>query len=624
VAGATDATSSSSIDEAGRVNATPRRSMITLSRKVLRLLDRREKRRLRLLFAAVVLTSFIEVIGISSIMPLIAVIADPTLIERNRLLQTLSAAIAIRDPRIFTIVLGAGAFGLLVLSNALLAVVNWRLMSFTYGLGHSISSRLLAHYMSRSYQSFVAARVSDAKKNVLDEAVQIVNTATVPFMQALARIPVVVLIVAAVLAVDPLLAPAVLLLFGTMYLLIYRIVRKRLATVGVARVRANEERFRTTHEALDALIEIKLLGKESRYQQRYDAASSRFAEAQALSMTLAMTPRYLFEILAFGGILLILIYMLVMRQSLADALPLVTLYAIAGYRMMPALQLIFAGFAKARFAEPGLDLLAEALGEQAPPAPLAAADSATRGAPLSDRIELRAVSFGFGEQPDGVVSSISFDIRARTVVGLAGPTGSGKTTIAHLLMGILEPRSGHITIDGTLLDRATLAAWQRGIGYVPQQIYLADASVKENIALGEPVEAIDMRRVEAAAKLADIHEFILNELPERYSTVVGERGARLSGGQRQRIVIARALYHEPELLVFDEATSALDTTTEEAVMDAINRLAAQKTIIVIAHRLNTLRKADKIIVVSHGSIVDQGKLEELIERGALRGLKALA
>jgi ABC-type bacteriocin/lantibiotic exporter with double-glycine peptidase domain len=549
-------------------------------------------------------------------MPFVAIAADPTLVERNALLASFMTALGWDDVRTFTIFLGLGSLALLVLSNATLAIVSWRLMDFTYGLGHSISSRLLDRYLSRSYERFLASNTADAKKNVLDESVQIVNAATVPFMQGLARIPVVVLIVISVVAVDPVLAPIVVGVFGGFYLLIYRTLRGWLARIGETRVESNERRFRVAHEAVDALVEIKLLAKEGCYQERYDQASRKFAAAQALSMTLAMTPRYAFEALTFGGMLVIVVYLLATRGSLGGALPLVTLYAIAGYRLMPALQLIFTGFTKARLGEAGIDLLAAEIREHQSGVHTGHPRGDDDRLPLRDHIAFHNVGFRFAGQSTEVLTKVSFEIKARTVVGIAGPTGSGKSTLVGLLMGLLDPTSGAILVDGTPLAAGNIRKWQRGIGYVAQEPYMFDASINENIALGEDPESIDPEKVIASARLANIHEFVSN-LPRQYETIIGDRGARLSGGQRQRLAIARALYHDPEVLVFDEATSALDVATEEVVMDAINRLTSQKTIIVIAHRLATLKQADNIVIVDGGTVIDQGRLEDLSRRGRL-------
>jgi len=586
-----------------------------LTRKILALLSPPERSRLARIFLLVIATSILEVVGISSIMPFIAVVAQPSLIEHNTLLRETMQLTGLATVRDFTIALGIGALVLLMVSNFALAVVNWKLMQFTYGLAHTISSRLLARYLARPYEEFLASNTASARKNVLDEVVQTVNSATVPYMQAVAKFPSIALVLLAVVIADPVLAPLIALVFGGLYWLVYRALRGWLYRIGEQRLRANEQRYRVAQESLDAIVDVKLFAAQRHYHELFDRASRDSAETQAASMTLAMTPRYALEGIAFGGILLIVLYMLVANRSMEEALPLVTLYAVAGYRLMPALQIVFTGITKAKFAESSLDLLQVEIDAAASPPVLPAPVPAGERLPLREALRFDAVEFTFRERSDRAIDSVSFTIPAGTVCGLAGATGSGKSTVANLFMGLLQPRGGRILVDGAPLDEARLPRWQANIGYVSQQIYLSDSTISENIALGLPPEQIDAARVKHACELANLAAFIENDLPQGYATVVGERGVRLSGGQRQRLAIARALYRDPDVLVFDEATSALDSSTETAVMDAIDTLASRKTILVIAHRIHTLRNADQVIVLDHGRILDRGTYEELAARG---------
>ena len=277
---------------------------------------------------------------------------------------------------------------------------------------------------------------------------------------------------------------------------------------------------------------------------------------------------------------------------------------------MPALQQIYGAVTQLRFAGPALDALHQDLTS------LQAADarySQIRPLPFTQSIRLEQVSYRYPNAPQSALKCIDLTIPSRSTVGFVGATGSGKTTAVDVILGLLEPQEGVLKIDGEPVTAATRRQWQRKIGYVPQHIYLTDESVAANIAFGVNASGIDQKAVERAAKIASLHEFVVNDLPQGYATAVGERGVRLSGGQRQRIGIARALYHNPQVLILDEATSALDNLTEKAVMEAVNNLGRDITIILIAHRLSTVRQCDQIYLLERGEVTAQGTFEELTQ-----------
>jgi ABC-type multidrug transport system fused ATPase/permease subunit len=302
-----------------------------------------------------------------------------------------------------------------------------------------------------------------------------------------------------------------------------------------------------------------------------------------------------------------------MRTSagLQGALPVIALYAFAGYRLMPALQQLYVHITQLRFAGPALDNLHQDLLGLAPPA-TQDPDLATAPLELRRAITLANITYAYPNAQRPAVQDLSLAIPAFSTIGLVGTTGSGKTTTVDIILGLLQPRSGQVAIDGTPITPENRRAWQRSLGYVPQQIYLADDTVAANIAYGMPPDRIDQQALEHAARVANLHDFVTQEMPKGYATLVGERGVRLSGGQRQRIGIARALYHQPQVLILDEATSALDNLTEQAVMDAVHALGHKITIILIAHRLTTVRECDRIYLLDKGRLTGQGTYEELL------------
>jgi len=374
-------------------------------------------------------------------------------------------------------------------------------------------------------------------------------------------------------------------------------------------VKANQQRFTAVSEAFGASKEVKVGGLEQAYIQRFSGPAQTYAGHQAAARVIGQLPHFALEAIAFGGMLLVVLYLMAQSGSFASALPIIATYAFAGYRLMPALQQIYGAVTQLRFAGPALDALHKDLMSLQPanPHPVKAA------MPLNQAITLSQVQYTYPNAPQPALKNLSLTIPAKSTAGLVGATGSGKTTTVDLILGLLEAKQGTLEVDGQVITEQNRRSWQRAIGYVPQQIYLADDTVAANIAFGMQAKDIDQAAVERAAKIANLHEFVVNELPQQYQTTVGERGVRLSGGQRQRIGIARALYQNPQVLILDEATSALDNLTEQAVMEAVHNLGHEITIILIAHRLSTVKACDTIFLLEKGELKAQGAYAELNE-----------
>ncbi|MBD3306806.1 ATP-binding cassette domain-containing protein, partial [candidate division KSB3 bacterium] len=330
------------------------------------------------------------------------------------------------------------------------------------------------------------------------------------------------------------------------------------------------------------------------------------------SVLIESFPNYAISIIAFSGILMITIYLIAVKENFQDALPLIGLYAMAGYRFLPIVRNIYGSVTQIRYTLPTVDLLyqdlqGEVLEEGASPV-----TESIVPLPFEREIVLREIAFTYPNAQTPLFENVNLSIKANTNIGLVGATGCGKTTLVDIMLGLLTPQHGVMVVDGVEVTAENLRNWQRNVGYVPQHIFLSDDTIARNIAFGVPETDLVRDAVKKAARIANLHHFIMTELPHGYETVVGERGIRLSGGQRQRIGIARALYRDPSFLIFDEATSSLDNITEQVVMEAINSLSGQKTMVMIAHRLSTVKACDRIYVMEHGSIIAQGDYETLI------------
>ncbi len=579
------------------------------------LLNKRERRRGLLIVIAVIFMAAFETLGVASLMPFLAVLGDPGIVERNAALRL--AYETLDRPAIdsFLFWLGAAAFVVLVTTAAIRMITYYAINRYTQMRARSIGDRLLEGYIRQPYVFHLEQRSGALNSKILVEATQVVNGAIRPIIALIASAVTMTMIVTLLVIVDPVTALVAGGVLGGVYGLIFAVTRGFLTRIGKERIVANQDRFASVSDALNGIKVIKVIGREQTYLKRFRAAATKVARNQAASMTLGQVPKFAIEAIAFGGIILLCLVLIaryggVDNDALAQILPILGLYAFAGYRLLPTFQSAYQAIAAMRFGGPAVASVYQdlTLRETLPPLPRA------RTAPLGLRegIELRNISFSYPGS-DGVgLHGLSLMIPAGGRIGIVGSTGAGKTTLMDMLLGLLEPTVGEIQVDGRSITSANVRAWQQTVGYVPQEIFLVDASVAENIALGVPTEDIDYGRITECARMAQVHAFISDDLPDGYDTKIGERGIRLSGGQRQRLGIARALYHDPDLIVFDEATSALDNLTEKEVMAAVDSLSRQKTIVMVAHRISTVRACDAIIVLDRGKLVARGTHDELI------------
>jgi ABC-type multidrug transport system fused ATPase/permease subunit len=581
-------------------------------KKLLDLLTPHERKRAGLLLGMILVMALLDMLGVASIMPFIAVLANPELVETNAILKTVytvSSNFGVDTPEQFLFALGIGVFLLLVGSLAFKALTTYVQLRFTLMREYSIGKRLVEGYLHQPYSWFLNRHSADLGKTILSEVSNVTDGGITPTMNLIAQGTVAIALLMLLIVMDPKLALIVGLTLAAVYSLIFRTTSALLARMGTERVKANQERFVVVSEAFGAAKEVKVGGLEYAYIQRFAGPAQTYARYQASAQVISQLPRFALEAIAFGGMLLVMLYLMAQSGGFASALPIIALYAFAGYRLMPALQQVYGALTQLRFSGPALDALHKDLMSLQPTGPY----QQQPALPLNQVITLNNIVYRYPNAAIPALKGISLTIPARSTVGLVGATGSGKTTTVDLILGLLDAQEGTLAIDGQPITDHNKRAWQRAIGYVPQQIYLADDTVAANIAFGIEPEQIDQAAVERAAKIANLHEFVTNDLPQGYATTVGERGVRLSGGQRQRIGIARALYHKPQVLILDEATSALDNLTEQAVMEAVNNLGHDITIILIAHRLSTVRQCDQIYLLERGEVNASGTYEELID-----------
>lgn len=584
-------------------------------RKILDLVQGRDRFWLYVVAVVTVGRALIEVAGVASIMPFLDIVSNPDRIHENTYLAWAYDALGFTSDRRFLLSVGFGVLGLLVFNNGFAAFALWVRQRFIARLRFGMAKRLLATYLSKPYAFFLGHNSAALNKNILSEADEAVGVLGA-LLDLVARGMVTVAVLGLLFAVDWKLASLVVVGLSVAYGIVWAFVRHRLSVIGRERFEANQARYQITGEAFGGIKAVKLMGREGYYEDAFTGPAWKFERHRVSSQIIAQMPKYALEAVAFGGILLIVLYYLALGRNMQAILPIVGLYAFAGYRMMPALQAMFQGVSNLRFRLPALEAIYEDLmqkkgrrNEAKPPAD---------PVPLTVReaFALRDVTFTYPGADAPALRDVSLRVPVGHSVGLVGATGSGKTTTVDVILGLLRPQQGALTVDGRSVTDAMLPAWQAQLGYVPQSIYLADDTIRRNIAFGLSDETIDEAVVRRAATIANIADFIEQDLPEGYDTTVGERGVRLSGGQRQRIGIARALYHDPDVLIFDEATSDLDNATERAIVEAIDRVSSDKTIVQIAHRLTTVEGCDTIYVLDQGRVVAEGTYAELIHTSA--------
>ena len=583
--------------------------MLDTLRKTLALLDQHEKRRGSLIMLMILIMAIFEVVGVASIMPFLAVLGNPEIIRTNSNLALLYDYFGMQSTDEFLFWLGVAAFILVILSAVFRIITHYHMNRFIEMRRHSLGQRLLERYLAQPYAFFLDRHTADMSKSILSEVDQVVSNVFKPGVIATAYSVVSLAVITLIIAVNPIVAIVVAVVIGGLYLLIFKSVSGRLVRIGQERAKANQERFTHAGEALSGIKDIKLLGRESVYLSRYRRGSMVYAMHQATNQTLSEVPRYLIEAIAFGSVIALSVLLMVASDNIGEVLPILGLYAFAGYKLLPAMQQVYSGASKLRFGSAAVHDLHKDLCGPLPPTRC----NRDIDAPLVpvNQIALSSVCFSYPNASRFALRNINLTIPVGSVVGIVGGTGAGKTTLVDLFLGLLSPSAGELIVDDDVISNSNLNRWQRALGYVPQDIFLCDASIAENIALGVPRHQIDHDQVIECAKMAQIHTFVIDELPDGYCSGIGERGVRLSGGQRQRLGIARALYRDPSVLVFDEATSALDTVTEESVMECISEFARKKTIILIAHRLSTVRRCDSIFLLEQGHIIAQGTFNEL-------------
>ena len=584
-------------------------------KKLIFLLNHKERREMYLLIFMILIMALLDMIGVASILPFMIVLTNPDITDVNPTLNKMfeiSNLFGVETNQEFLFGLGMLVFIILTLSLSFKALTFYLQLKFIAMREYSIGKRLVEGYLNQPYSWFLNRHSTDLGKNILSEVSIVIGDGLAPIISLIAHSAVVAAIISLLVVSDPTLALMVCLVLGLAYYIVYIFTKSLLSKIGQGRLDANRLRFSSLSEAFGAAKEVKLGGLEKIFVKRFSEPAKNFSNYKALLGALGQLPRYAIEIIIFGGMLLVILYLMADSKTFNSLIPIISLYAFAGYRLIPAIQQIYNSITRLRSVDAALNSLHDDLKDLQPKV-LNKYEGILK---VKKNITLKNVYYNYPNSSRTALKGININIQNKTTVGFVGPTGSGKTTTVDIILGLIQAQKGTLEVDNKVINNHNLRSWQNSIGYVPQNIYLSDDTIASNISFGTDFKDIDQKSVEDAAKIANLHDFIINELPDKYKTFIGERGIRLSGGQRQRIGIARALYHKPEILVLDEATSSLDNLTEQEVMEAINRIGKEVTIILIAHRLSTVKNCDNIFFLENGKVVGNGTYDQLLETSA--------
>jgi ABC-type bacteriocin/lantibiotic exporter with double-glycine peptidase domain len=551
---------------------------------------------LSLLMAAATVT------GVASIAPFFAVLGDPGIIDHNALLAGLYEHLGLGSRRSFITVLGIGFVAVVLLTNVINFFGSYLLLRLSCGIGDELRATLYAEYLQREFLFQLGSSTAVLLNNIVRETMRVAVGGLQNALLLLTSLGTAAVIVACMFLVSPVAAIAVLAGLAGGYALIYRSVRQRILRSGHRETELARELTQLVFEGFGAIREVTLLGKHEVFTRRFEQASREMAALTAYISSITQSPRYLIECIAAAGLVGAALVMSRGAGGIGPSLATLTFLGFAVYRLLPSLQQAFAAFVHIRASHSGLLAIAADVARARVPRQ----KPESRLPDWSDRprseIRFSDVTFRYHPDSEPALSEVSLRIPTGSLVGLIGRNGSGKSTLVDLLAGLLRPDSGRISIDGIQLDPAVCAAWQSRIAYVPQDVFLLDCSVAQNVAFGIGRGEIDWLRLESAARLARLDSFVAS-LPEGFDARIGERGAKLSGGQKQRIGIARALYRNASVLILDEATSALDTVVEADFMATVAALRGHRTIILITHRLNTLEHCDCIVELDAGRVI---------------------
>lgn len=582
-------------------------------KKIFYLFEKKDLKRVFFLIFLTILMALLETTSVIFIMPFIALASNPDIIYSNEILSSIYSHLEFTSANNFLIATGIFLISFLLLSLLFRAFITYMQSKFIMMQEYVLGRKLVNVYLNQSYEWLLTKSSADLGKNIINEVSLVVTGAIQQFFYLVGYSFNALALILLLLIIKPLITTSAFIVILLIYGSIYLVVKNTLDRTSSDRHDAIRGRFKAVKEAFGSIKDLKVNSLEEAYLSKFNSPSLTYAKTMSFATSIQQIPRYALEGVAFGGIISIMIFLILDSGNFEDSIPIIALFAFAGYRVMPALQGIYSTATQLIITMPQLDSLYNDLTKHQSSKKLKFREKFN----FKRQISLEGISYRYPQADANAIHSINLVINHGSHVGFVGPTGSGKTTTVDIILGLLTKIEGSFKIDNHTMHADNIPSWQSTIGYVPQNIFLKDDSVASNIAFGENEDDWDFKKIENAAKIANIHDFISNELSNGYKTQVGDNGSRLSGGQKQRIGIARALYNDPDVLILDEATSALDNITEQQVMISMKQASKKITVIMIAHRLSTIKECDNIFLFNKGMIQASGKYSELIKDSEL-------
>ena len=584
--------------------------MIKLFRDTFRILERHQKIGVFRMQIVIFLTAFTEVAGVASLGPFMGLVSNPSQIYEEGMFGALYQFSGSNTEQEFLMIAGVGVITILLLSATVATFALRYIYHFAQRIGAEIASNLFDHYIASDWIFHTQNNSSKLITNVSSECSRVTTGIIVPALIMNSKIVTAVSIIMFLLWVDFLVALIGSLIFGTVYSLIFYSVKSKLGVNGEKITKHQNIRIRTMNEGFGGIKDILLMNRSEQFRKRFRDSSLIYGHAIGTHQTLSEIPKYWVELLAFGTMVLLVLFLLLTADgNFSVIVPTLSMFAMASYKLIPLFQQIYFYMSGIKFSQSALESISRDL--KLRQKNLAQISIPVSLIPESYELELDKINFQYPSKEHLVTNNISLTIPENHMVGFVGPSGSGKSTLIDIILGLLTSKSGDLKIGGTKVNEENAFILQRLVGYVPQTLYLGDCSIKSNIAFGLEEADIDQDKIISACKQAQLLDFVLT-LPEGLETIVGEKGVQLSGGQKQRIAIARALYRDPKILVLDEATSSLDGLTEKKIMESIYKLASDITVLIIAHRLNTVKECDMIYYMHEGKIIDRGDYDGLM------------